>query len=286
MSTLPAPRLQLPRFSDRLLVGGGLHVSPFALGMTDSPATIPAAFDAGINFFFFSADMHWPLYSATRQGLADLLARGPSIREQIVVAVVSYVTQPEFCSMPFEEALEAVPGLRRIDLAIAGGAYASELPSRLSIYAQHRERQHCGVRAIGATCHERAAALMALQRGLLDIAFIRYNASHPGAREDVFPELKERAPALVFNFKSVSGFVSPERLDALGLPPDYWRPHPTDHYRFVLSRPELDGVLCSLRTPAELSTLMKALEQGPLSEEEEEHLLLLSRLASGGVELA
>ena len=63
-------RTQLPRFSDRLALGKrGLAVSPFCLGLVEDPATISAAFDAGINFFFLTADMHWPLYEASRRGL-------------------------------------------------------------------------------------------------------------------------------------------------------------------------------------------------------------------------
>jgi hypothetical protein len=71
-------RTTLPAFTDRLpLSASPLRVSPICLGMVRDPETIPAAFDAGINiFFFFSADMHWPLYEPSRQGLAGLLARG------------------------------------------------------------------------------------------------------------------------------------------------------------------------------------------------------------------
>ena len=64
---MPVARAHLPRFTDRLALGGqGLAVSPFCVGMVALPETIGAAFDAGINFFFVSADMHWPLYEATR----------------------------------------------------------------------------------------------------------------------------------------------------------------------------------------------------------------------------
>src|SRR6185369_15946426 len=111
---------------------------PFCLGMTKSPETISAAFDAGINFFFISADMHWPLYEHTRQGLAELLARGSSVRDGIVVAGVCYPTQPEFCTVPFHELIAAVPGLNRLDVLLAGGAYGGEFERRWPIYRQHR----------------------------------------------------------------------------------------------------------------------------------------------------
>src|SRR5215469_14434904 len=63
-------RQMLPRLTDRLVLGDeGLSVSPFCLGMVRSPDAVSAAFDAGINFFFLSADMHWPLYEPLRLGL-------------------------------------------------------------------------------------------------------------------------------------------------------------------------------------------------------------------------
>ena len=37
---------------------------------------MPAAFDAAINCFFVSTDMHWPFYEQPRRGLKLLLARG------------------------------------------------------------------------------------------------------------------------------------------------------------------------------------------------------------------
>src|SRR5581483_8130992 len=114
-------RGSLPKASDRLRLGkGGLSVSPICLGITGSGDTVLAAFDAGINFFFVSADLHWPLYEHLRRGLAQLLARGPAVRDEIVVGVVSYLEEPLFKYLQFQEVLDAIPGLKRVDLLIAG----------------------------------------------------------------------------------------------------------------------------------------------------------------------
>src|SRR5262249_38603427 len=238
MIAIRPTRLKLPQFRDRLSLGNkGLHVSPYCLGIVRSPETVEAAFDAGINFFFVTADLHWPLYEATRQGLQALLARGRSVRNQIVVASVCYPTQPEVCSAPFRELLEAIPGLDRLDVLVAGGAYAQEFAERLPVFLDHRDRGFLGARAIGATFHERTAALTAIQQGCLDIALIRYNPDHAGARQDVFPHLPRQRSTLLFNFKSTFRFVPPEQLEAMGLPTaDYWHPEITDYYRFALSR--------------------------------------------------
>jgi hypothetical protein len=236
--------------------------------MVSSPETIPAAFEAGINFFLISADMHWPRYEPTRVGLAQLLERVP--REQIVVAAVSYVTQPEFCELPFREVIEAIPGLRFLDVLVAGGAYAHELESRLPVYQRHRRDHLVGARALGVSFHDRRAATAAINRAEIDLAFVRYNTAHPGAQRDVFPLLAPVRDTRVFGFTSTHGHRHVELAD------DIWVPDITDHYRFALSRPELDGLLCSPTEPAHVADLVAAMERGALSPEEEQHMIELA----------
>src|SRR5689334_2036412 len=103
MGALPA-RKTLPQSRDRRQLGrSGLGVSPLCIGVVADPATIPAAFDAGVNFFFVSLDLHWPLYEQTRRGLAMLFERGTSIRNEVVVGVVSYLDQPLFAALQVHE---------------------------------------------------------------------------------------------------------------------------------------------------------------------------------------
>ncbi len=270
-----------PRLGDRLALGGsGLDVSPFCVGMVADPDAIGAAFDAGINFFFLSADMHWPRYDASRRGLARLLERVP--RERVVVAVAAYVTQPEFCRMPFEEVLDAVPGLGTIDVLVAGGAYAGDLAGRWPVYQRHRAERFAGARALGVSFHDRAAALAAVNGVDLELAFIRYNTSHPGAREDLFPELAPGRTARLFGFKTTGGH-EPHGPDE-GHDDELWLPELTDHYRFALSRqPGLDGLLCSPSEPWMVAELADAMGRGPLEPEEEAHMLALAgRRMTGG----
>ncbi len=279
-SLAPVPRTTLPRLKDRQVLGEqGLRVSPFCLGIVDSPQTVLDAYDLGINFFFVTADMHWPLYSALREGLKALFARGPSVRDDVVVAAVSYVTQLEFAHLPFIELIEAVPGLERVDLTVIGGTYANEFYVRVNRYQEHFTDLP-GVRAVGASFHDRPAAVMALQHRLIDIAYTRYNPAHPGAEKDLFPKVPALRP-LHYNFKSTTDYVSPARCLQLRLPEDAWRPEVTDHYRFVLTRPELDGVLCAFRSPAQVHSLDAALALGPLDEEECTYLRTLARLHRG-----
>jgi hypothetical protein len=258
---------RLPALSDRLPLGSrGLEVSPFCLGLVDEPGVVVEAFDAGINFFFVTADMHWPLYEPARRGLAALFARGGGVRDQVVVAAVAYVTQPEFCTAPFRELLEAVPGLGRVDLLVAGGVYLHDFLPRYRVYCEHLARGRFGARALGATLHDRAAAPVLGGGGMVDFLAVRYNAVHRGAEAEIFPTVGPDASALLYAFKTTSGALTGTQIEALGLDPDHWRPRHTDHYRYVLSAPSLDGILCALRRPAHVRELAEAMARGPLTD--------------------
>jgi hypothetical protein len=276
------PRTALPRLDDRIPLGAGdaLRVSPFCLGMVIDPDTVLRAFDRGINFFFITADMHWPLYDATRVGVARLLARGGDLRDRIVVAGVSYCTQPEFCVAPYLELLDAVPALEHLDVLVAGGAYGHEIALRIDVYRTLLDRGHAGARALGIAFHDREAAARSLELGTADIVYVRYNPGHPGARESVFPAVTRLPKSPLFGFKSTDRFLGDARLRELGLKDHHWRPSITDYYRFALTSAEMDGLLCALTVPAEVDALAAALERGPLSERECDYLLDLGRLDS------
>src|SRR5215831_13655318 len=97
----------LPKPSDRLPLGRtGLKVSPLCLGIAGTPEIVPEAFDLGINFFFVTGDLHWPLYDGVRKGLEMLFDRGPSIRDEVVVGVVSYLDGPIFEGLQFNEVID------------------------------------------------------------------------------------------------------------------------------------------------------------------------------------
>lgn len=275
----------MPRLTDRLELGDGLRVSPFCLGLVGEPGTVTAAYEAGINFFFITADMHWPLYEGLRRGLRDLLRARPAVRDDLVVASVSYATQPEFCWYPHQELLDEVPELQRLDVTIAGGAYRRELKTRREVYRLHKVRRHLGVRAVGVTLHDRLAAVEAPNRKAFDIVFVRYNPDHTGAQREVFPKLVRRQKSLLYNFKSTVGYVSPERASQLGVDDGFWRPHITDYYRFALTPAAMSGILCGLTKPSQVRDLADAMAKGPLDEEEEQFLVDLRELDAGRAEL-
>jgi hypothetical protein len=278
-------RQRLPQPGDRLPLGAsGIRVSPGCIGMTGDPDVISAAFDLGVNFFFLSADLHWPLYEGTREGIRRLLARPGVNRDDVVVAVASYLDEPLFRHLQYGEVLDAVPGLERVDVIVAGAipdeqGFAARLPS---LIAAKTARRH-GCAAVGASFHCRATAGRSVAEKCLDLHFVRYNSGHPGARHDLFPRIEGVRDSLVFNFKSLLFPVTAERFRALGMGADVWLPEPTDYYRFSLSAARLDGVLCSPMTVSEVHGLAEALAKPPLTEAEQEHMMWLSAIATPAV---
>jgi hypothetical protein len=263
----------------RLKLGRGLQVSPVCLGIVHHPSMVVRAYDAGINFFFLTADMHWPFYEATRQGLAELFATRKGSRKEVVVAGAAYVTQPEFCSMPFQEITEHVKGLERVDLLVAGGAYGHNLGGRLPVFHRHRESGFLGCRAIGSSFHDREAARWAVSSNAVDIAFVRFNAGHPGAAWDLFPHVPQPRETLVFNFNTTHGFV-PEATVKKVAPKANWVPSITDHYRLALSQPAIDGLMVALEGDSHLEELIEAASRGPLTGDEQRYLLGLAEAAA------
>ena len=124
---------------------------------------------------------------------------------------------------------------------------------------------------------QRPYAVVADRDHSLDIMFVRYNTAHPGARADVFPYLQTARQSLMFAFKSMQSRVTAEDLAARGWPGGYWVPDAVDYYRFALSRPEFNGVLCSPGSPEEVNEIVRALEKPPLSEEEQQYMMWISR---------
>jgi hypothetical protein len=274
-----ASRTRLPRPCDRLPIGqSGLSVSPLCLGMT-SAETVISGYEAGINFFFLTADAHWPYYEGMRAGLAKLLSGSKSRRTEIVVAVVSYLDEPFFHQAgQFEEAVDAVPGLGHADVLIAGATTGRNL-DRIESLSKFKESGYCGSRVIGASFHHRPSAVAMANAGRIDLAYIRYNTDYTGARVDLLPHLAANRENLVFNFKSIVFPVTPEEF--LLLPPSdrRWLPEISDYYRFCLSHPGIDGILCSPSSPSQLEALVQTLHKEPLDLDGQEYMIRLAALA-------
>lgn len=120
------------------------------------------------------------------------------------------------------------------------------------------------VRAIGISIHDRKRAGRLALDSPLDMLMIRYNAAHPGAEQDIFPNLAQRKPAIV-------AYTATRWGGLLKRPRGWDGPvmSAADCYRFCLSNPHVDLVLTGPKNRAELEENLNNLrKKGPLSGEE------------------
>jgi aryl-alcohol dehydrogenase-like predicted oxidoreductase len=98
-----------------------------------------------------------------------------------------------------------------------------------------------------------------------DAIMVRYNAAHPGAETEVFPRLGAAPrPGVVAYTATRWGKLLDCSLVPAGDPPA----RGSDCYRFCLSHPDVDAVLCGPRDRAELDEALAALDRGPMSADE------------------
>ena len=126
-----------------------------------------------------------------------------------------------------------------------------------------RLRETDAVRLIGASIHDRPRAGAMARDSELDLFMIRYNAAHPGAEVDIFPNLHYRRPAVVAYTATAWGKL----LQA----PSGWEgdiPAAGDCYRFALSDPHIDVVLNGPENLTQLKENLDALARGPMEGDE------------------
>jgi aryl-alcohol dehydrogenase-like predicted oxidoreductase len=277
----------------------GLQVSPLGIGGGGSISNedLLYAFDRGINYFFFSSDMHHFAYQRSAQALRTLCKQGSSMRDQVVLATVSYVNHPEKLPGILADQFAEL-GVEYIDIFHWG--WITDEQDMLSLIKKARQLQRVGdvsgtvallkdkqleqkeradaineeilrrglVRHIGASFHSRAASRLWMKN--MDVMMLRYNIAHLGVEEDVVPFLtgeKQRDPGLVvFNtgHQGIRHFDSPPP----GYPEGQYVPSIPDCYRFALSQPWVDLVLTGVSNREQVDQALSIIEQGPLSAEE------------------
>lgn len=246
-----AQRLRLPHTD--------LEVSRIGLG---SSFGVPAeglelAFERGINFFYWG--------SVRRPGFGEGIRRlARHHREQMAVVIQSYARWP---AASLTASVEL--GLRRLGLDHADvlllGWYNSR-PSQAILDAALELRARGRVRHLMMSGHERSFFPEMAKEDLFDLFMVRYNAVHRGAEQEVLPALPGGAarPAICAYTATCWGSL----LDASRMPAGERTPQASDCYRFCLSQPGIDMVLCG---PAKIDHVLEALtaiEAGPLSAEE------------------
>jgi len=139
-----------------------------------------------------------------------------------------------------------------------------------------RLRDEGKARAIGVSIHDRKRAAKLAAEGPLDFFMIRYNAAHPGAEVDIFPHLPAKKPV-------IAAYTATSWKKLLTPPKGWQGPAASagDCYRFCLTNPNVDVVVSAPKTATQMRENMKALEKGPLTDDEMARMRALGKAVHG-----
>ena len=136
------------------------------------------------------------------------------------------------------------------------------------------------VRYLGISTHDRplAGRIAADPESPIDAIMVRYNAANVGAERDIFPHIPEsNAPGVIaFTATRWGQLISPKKM-----PPGEEPLTASDCYRFALSSGAVDVCLTGPKTVVELEGGMKAMDLGPLSDEEMERVRRIGKYVYG-----
>lgn len=236
----------------------GLSVVPLGLAASYGVAgkDVERAFERGLNLFYWGS-RRTPDFG---RALARLAARD---RARVVTVVQSYGRSPSRIDRSLEAALRAL-GLDHTDVLLLG-LWNQPPPERIVAGAAELVRQG-RARHVMISCHDRPNFPVLARDPRVELLMMRYNAAHPGAETDVFPHLQagDGRPGVVAYTATSWG----QLLDPALAPAGERVPTATDCYRFVLSSPHVDACWAGPRDGAQLDAALRALELGPLREEE------------------
>jgi aryl-alcohol dehydrogenase-like predicted oxidoreductase len=246
-----ASRIRLPHTD--LVVGRIGLGSSFGVG----PDDLERAFDAGINYFYWGS-IRRPGFGS---GIRRLARRG---RERIVVALQSYARWPAALLRANVETGLLRLGLDHADVLVLG--WHNQRPPSCILDTALELREKGRVRHLLMSGHQRSFFPVMAREDLFDLFMVRYNAAHRGAERDVFPKLPagERRPGII----AYTATRWATLLDAKKMPPGERTPRAEHCYRFCLSHPDVNAVLCGPANTDQVEEAITALAKGPLDEEE------------------
>ncbi|MDZ4870979.1 MAG: hypothetical protein CLLPBCKN_000367 [Chroococcidiopsis cubana SAG 39.79] len=215
---------------------------------------IAAAFEAGINYFFF--------YDFTNEkflaGLRSLLA---TKREQVLVATGSQERDLNWLRRDFDSVRQQL-NIDVVDAFFVEYIYpAEDLEQVEALLEQLQLWQEKGlVRYVGVSTHNRAIALELIKRGKCELLMHRYNMAHRKAEESVLPSAQTAGiPVIAFTCTRWGTLLKGH--------PNWQEKPPTaaDCYRYVLSHGAVRLALTAPQNLQQLQENLAVLPAPPLS---------------------
>jgi predicted aldo/keto reductase-like oxidoreductase len=259
------------------------------------------AFEQGINYFFYSSDLHHYIYSSMADALRKLCDRGSSVREKVVLATVTYIKSPEAALAALLDQFVEL-GIDYIDVLFWGWIgtndgqalqdclhLSPDLRGKNSVYQRTIERMFGtserlkkmgAVRYIGASFHDINLAQQWLHSPLLDVVMVRHNVAHRSAQSQIFNQLEARNSQRsgIVTFKSTGSHSGALWGIPAGLPAGCWQPSVPDLYRYSLSQNYVDLCLTGLRSREEIDAAIAGIQKGKLTPAELDYLNLYGDL--------
>ena len=245
----------------------GLKSSRLGIGSTfNAPArVIEDAFARGINYLYWG--------TVRQPGFAEAMVNlAKHHRDELIFTIQSYSQDPATIEAEVEDALKA-GGMENFDFLLLGNRNDVPAPAYVEVFERLREKGK--VRFLSLSSHNRPllpTLLADYEAGTspYDLLMLRYNGVHRGAEKDVFPYVPDRPnrPMICTYTATRWGHL----LDPSKMPPGESPPSARDCYRFSLSHPAVDMVLCGPANAAQMDEAIAALERGPLEADERERI--------------
>jgi aryl-alcohol dehydrogenase-like predicted oxidoreductase len=230
----------------------GLRVAPlglagsFGIGADD----VERAFhELGINYFFVTKRM-----KGLSEGVRRLVAAGH--RDDIVIATGASIPTGGQVRSAWESEARNL-GVDRVEVFHLFWVQFHWYVTGKTWPAMQRLREEGKAGALAISCHDRPMARSLCDELDLDVLMCRYNAAHRGAEGDIFDSLPRARPAVVAYTATRWGKLL-EPID------DLPAMSPGECYRFAISHPRVDAVLCGAGSYAELAANAAAVGLGPL----------------------
>ena len=208
--------------------------------------------ELGVNYFFVTSRM-----KGLVAGIKNLVAAGH--RDELVIAAGASI--PTGFSVPREwEKMTKLLGVDRIDVFHLYWVQAHWYVTGKTWPAIRKLKEEGKATALAISCHDRPMARTLVDELDLDALMIRYNAAHRGAEREIFATFEGRRPAIVAYTATRWGKL----LQPAGTLGPMTGP---ECYRFALSHPAVDVVLCGASSFEELAHDAAGVHQGPLDDE-------------------
>ncbi|HEY4116439.1 MAG TPA: aldo/keto reductase, partial [Byssovorax sp.] len=208
--------------------------------------------ELGVNYFFVTSRMKGLI-----EGLRRLVAAGH--RDELVIAAGANVPTGGGVRRGFESACRLL-GVETIDVFHLFWVQAHWYVTGKTWPEMRKLKEAGKARALAVSCHDREMARALVGELELDVLMLRYNAAHRGAEREVFDQLPSPRPGVVAYTATRWGKL----LEPCG---DLGPMTGPECYRFALTHPSVDTVLCGASSFDEIAHDAAGVLEGPLAGE-------------------